>query len=62
MMFMTLEDLTGMLDIVFFPDAYRSARSVLHHSSSPFLISGEIELDSATLEPLLRAEKVLPVE
>lgn len=62
MMFMTLEDLTGMLDIVFFPDAYRSARSALHHSSSPLLISGEIELDSATLEPLLRAEKVLPVE
>jgi DNA-directed DNA polymerase III PolC len=59
MMFLTLEDLTGLLDTVLFPDVYRSARTALHEYSAPVLITGVIEMDSSTQEPFLRAEKVL---
>ncbi len=58
MMFMTLEDLSGMLDVVLFPDAYRRAREVIH-SSSPLLVTGVIEMDAERGEPFLRAEKVV---
>ncbi len=57
MMFMTLEDLVGILDVVLFPDAYRQARDVIH-SSMPLLVTGMMEMDSSRAEPLLRAEKV----
>ena len=57
MMFLTLEDLAGMLDVVLFPDVYRQARGIIH-SSEPLLITGMVEMDSARGEPLLRAEKV----
>ncbi|HEY5159317.1 MAG TPA: DNA polymerase III subunit alpha [Anaerolineales bacterium] len=58
MMFFTLEDLSGMLDVVLFPDAYRRAREVIH-SSGPLLVSGVVEMDAGRGEPLLRAEKVV---
>jgi DNA polymerase III subunit alpha len=57
MMFMTLEDLAGMLDVVVFPDAYRQARGFIH-SSEPFLVTGVIKTDSERSEPLMMAEKV----
>jgi DNA-directed DNA polymerase III PolC len=57
MMFLTLEDLAGMLDVVLFPDVYRQARGVVH-SSEPLLVTGVVEMDAARGEPLLRAEKV----
>jgi DNA polymerase III subunit alpha len=57
MMFLTLEDLVGMLDVVLFPDAYRQARGVIH-SSEPLLVTGVVETDANRGEPLLRAEKV----
>jgi len=57
MMFLTLEDLAGMLDVVLFPDVYRQARGFIH-SSEPLLVSGVMEMDAARGEPLLRAEKV----
>ncbi len=60
MMFLTLEDLAGMLDVVLFPDAYRQARGVIH-SSEPLLVTGVVETDSNRGEPLLRAEKVTRV-
>ncbi len=60
MMFLTLEDLAGMLDVVFFPDAYRRAGTALH-SSAPLLVTGVVEMDAARGEPLLRAEKVVLV-
>jgi DNA-directed DNA polymerase III PolC len=60
MMFLTLEDLTGMLDVVLFPAAYRQARGVIH-SSEPLLVTGVVETDSNRGEPLLRAEKVTRV-
>jgi len=57
MMFMTLEDLAGMLDVVVFPDVYRQARDFIH-SYEPFLVTGVIKTDSGRSEPLLMAEKV----
>jgi DNA polymerase III alpha subunit len=57
MMFLTLEDLAGMLDVVLFPDVYRQARAFIH-SSEPLLVTGVVEMDAQRGEPLLRAEKV----
>ncbi len=58
MMFLTLEDLTGMLDVVLFPEAYRQAKAALS-TSAPLLVTGVIEMDATRSEPLLRAEKVV---
>jgi DNA polymerase III alpha subunit len=60
MMFLTLEDLSGMLDVVLFPDAYRRAREAVH-SSAPLLVTGVVEVDENRAEPLLRAEKVIRI-
>lgn len=57
MMFLTLEDLDGLLDVVFFPDAYRRNRSALQ-SGGPWLISGVVEIDAGRGEALLRGERV----
>jgi DNA polymerase III subunit alpha len=57
MMFFTLEDLSGMLDVVLFPDVYRRVRAFIH-SPEPLLVTGLVESDPARPEPLLRAEKV----
>jgi DNA-directed DNA polymerase III PolC len=57
MMFLTLEDLSGMLDVVVFPDVYRRARSFIH-TSAPILVTGVVERDASRGEPLLRAERV----
>jgi DNA polymerase-3 subunit alpha len=61
MMFLTLEDLAGMLDVILFPDVYRQARRVLH-SNKPILVTGMMEIDSSRSEPLLRAEKIARAE
>lgn len=60
MMFLTLEDLEGMLDVILFPEVYRQARAALS-TSTPLLVTGVMEMDTARSEPLLRAEKVLAV-
>jgi DNA polymerase III alpha subunit len=60
MMFLTLEDLDGMLDVVFFPDAYRRNRGALQTGGS-WLISGTIEIDAERGEPLLRADRAVPL-
>ena len=57
MMFMTLEDLEGLLDVVFFPDVYRRVSATLS-GSQPFLVTGMLEYDFERGEPLLRAERV----
>jgi DNA-directed DNA polymerase III PolC len=57
MMFLTLEDLSGMLDAVLFPDAYRQARGYIH-GSGPLLLTGIVEMDASRGEPLLRVERV----
>ena len=57
MMFLTLEDLEGMLDVVVWPEAYRRARQALG-ASETLLITGTIELDAKRSEPVLVAERV----
>lgn len=57
MLFLTLEDLAGTLDVVAFPDAYRAAKELLN-SSFPILVTGMMEMDASRGEPYLRAEKV----
>lgn len=57
MMFLTLEDLSGMLDVVVFPDAYRQGKNIIN-SHHPFLVSGVMEMDNARSEPFLKAEKI----
>ena len=56
MLFLTLEDLSGMLDVVFFPNAYRQAKDIVS-SGKPFLVSGIMEMDDSKGEPFLRAER-----
>lgn len=57
MMFITLEDLEGMLDGVVFPDVYRRVKNIIS-GSQPILVSGVVEIDSERGEPLLRVERV----
>ena len=57
MLFMTLEDLSGMLDVAVFPDVYRQVRGFIH-SAEPLLVTGVVKTESGRSEPLLVAEKV----
>lgn len=57
MYFLSIEDLEGLLDIVFFPAVYNQFRQELR-GSGPYLIRGKVELDSDTGEMWIRAEKV----
>jgi DNA polymerase III alpha subunit len=61
MMFLTLEDLSGALDVVAFPDVYRRSRELLS-SSSPVFVTGIMEMDDSRGEPFMKAEKVTKVE
>lgn len=61
MLFLTLEDIDGVLDVVLFPDVYNQARPIIK-SKAPFLVTGMIERDADQDEPLLRAEKVLELK
>ena len=60
MLFLTLEDLSGMMDVIFFPDAYRQGKNMLN-SANPFLVTGIMEMDDARGEPYLRAEKTIGI-
>ena len=57
MAFLTLEDFSGMLDVVVFPYVYRQVRSFIH-SSEPVLVTGLIKMEEGRSEPLLIAEEV----
>ena len=57
MLFLTLEDLSGMLDVIVFPDVYRRTKLIIS-SNSPILITGIVEADGERDEPFLKAEKV----
>jgi DNA polymerase III alpha subunit len=57
MMFITLEDLDGMLDGVIFPDVYRRVKNTIS-GNQPILVSGMVEIDAERGEPLLRVERV----
>jgi len=57
MMFLTLEDMDGYLDVIFFPDVYRQTRGTIS-SEVPFLVTGTMEMNADHDEPFLRAERV----
>jgi DNA polymerase-3 subunit alpha len=58
MLFVSLEDLDGMIEVVFFPNLYQQNRQILR-SSGPFLIRGVVEVGGDENDELwLRAEKV----
>lgn len=57
MLFLTLEDLEGTLDVVLFPDVYRRVRGWIG-GNDPLLVTGAVEVDASRGEPLLRAEKI----
>jgi len=57
MMFLTIEDLAGTLDVIIFPDMYHQVKNIVT-SASPFLVTGQVEMDVTRGEPTLRAEKV----
>ena len=57
MMFLTLEDLDGYLDVIFFPEVYRQTRGITG-SQAPFLVTGTMEMNADHDEPFLRAERV----
>jgi len=61
MLFLTLEDMSGMLDAVFFPNAYQQAKEIVS-SSKPFLVTGTMDMDISKGEPLLRAERAISLE
>ena len=56
MLFLTFEDLSGMLDVIVFPDVYRRTKAIVT-ANSPMLITGTVETDSERDEPFLKAEK-----
>ena len=60
MLFLTIEDLQGTLDVILFPDVYRVSKSFLD-SNPPMLITGVMEMDKERGEPYLRAEKVVSI-
>lgn len=55
MLFLTLEDLDGALDVMILPDLYRRIKNVVY-DPTPFIVSGILEYDEVRGEPLLRAE------
>lgn len=60
MMFLSLEDMTGTLDAVLFPAAYRQGKDAIN-SGKPFLITGVVEMDASRGEPFLKVERTMPL-
>jgi DNA polymerase III alpha subunit len=54
MVLMSLEDLEGMLEVLFTPDIYRRHRRELS-GDGPFIVEGSVELNQESGEPFLRA-------
>jgi hypothetical protein len=53
---MPLEDLDGMLDVVIFGDVYRRHQAAFRFDG-PVVVEGNVELDPARGEPVIRAER-----
>ncbi len=58
MLFLTLEDLSGTLDVIVFPDLYKQVKQIAT-SNHPMLITGVLEIDRDREEPTVKAEKLL---
>ena len=52
MLFLTLEDLNGTLNVILFPEVSRIAKSMLD-SNTPLQVSGVMEMDAQRGEPFL---------
>jgi hypothetical protein len=61
MLFLTFEDLQGTLDAILFPEVYRQVKTSIS-STTPFLLTGIVEMDTERGEPFLRVEKAVPVK
>jgi DNA polymerase III alpha subunit len=61
MMFLSVEDLSGVLNVILFPDIYRLTRETVY-ANHPFLITGTMEIEASSTEPYLRAERVERLE
>ena len=61
MLFLSVEDLEGMMEVVVFPDVYRQYRDELR-GSGPYLIRGVVEWDEERGEPWLRAVKIKKIK
>ena len=57
MLFLTIEDLTGVMDAILSPDVYRQARDIVR-INAPFTATGIVELDNSSHDPRLRVEKL----
>ena len=57
MLFLTLEDLSGTLDVIVFPDLYKQVKQIAM-SNHPMLITGILEIAKDREEPSLKAEKI----
>lgn len=61
MMFLTLEDLSGTIDVVIWPDVLRKAGDLLANASVPILVEGLIQKDDDSAEPVVNATRVIPL-
>ncbi len=61
MLFLSVEDLQGTLDAILFPEVYRQAKTSIS-STTPFLLTGIMEMDAERGEPFLRVEKAVSVK
>ncbi|MEI6290337.1 MAG: DNA polymerase III subunit alpha, partial [Chloroflexota bacterium] len=57
MLFLSMEDLTGSMDVILFPKVFEQARTIIS-STTPFLVFGIMEFDPELGEPFLNAEKI----
>jgi DNA polymerase III alpha subunit len=54
---MSLEDLDGMIDVVITADVYRKTKAALS-TGGPYVVEGQVSLDSQRGEPLIRADRI----
>lgn len=61
MMFLTLDDLTGNMEVIVLPAVYRQTRLILD-ITIPTVIVGVMEMVPVRTDPFLRAEKIMRIE
>ncbi|MEA5078760.1 MAG: DNA polymerase III subunit alpha [Anaerolineaceae bacterium] len=59
MMFLTLEDLSGTVDVVLFPDVLRKAGNLFANAFTPILVEGTLEKEADSAEPVINASRVV---
>ena len=61
MLFLTIEDQTGFMEAIIYPDVYTPLNK-LNLSNTPLLLSGSVEKEKADHNPYLMIEKVIPIK